>query len=138
MKTRQWIVAAALAMACAAHAQSDLDSTPGLNASRAWLGGLDAGRYGECWEDADPSLKGTVTRAQWETGLVRVRGPMGIAVVRKIRQASCTRGTQADPEAEVCAIQYSTQFENRPLGDERVTVLKGRDGVWRVAAYSLQ
>jgi hypothetical protein len=78
-----------------------------------------------------------MTKAQWETGLVRARGPLGIVVSRKIRQASCTRGTQADPETEICVILYSTQFENRPLGDERLTVLKGRDGTWRVASYSL-
>ena len=52
--------------------------------------------------------------------------------------ASCTRGTQADPEAEICVVQYDSQFERRALADERVTVLKGKDGAWRVAAYALR
>ena len=129
--------AAALLLATTFLAQ-DLDSTPGLGASRSWLADLDAGRYADTWEDADPLLKGTMTRAQWETGLVRARGPLGPVIARKIRQASCTRGTQADPEAEICLVQYDTHFENRPLGDERLTVLKGRDGTWRVASYSLR
>ena len=77
-------------------------------------------------------------RAQWETGLVRARAPMGILIARKIRLASCTRGTQADPEAEICVVQYDSQFERRALADERVTVLKGKDGAWRVAAYALR
>ena len=135
---RLWLAAAALALSGAGHAQSDLDSTPGLNASRAWLADLDARQYGATWEDADPVLKGAMPKLQWETGLDRVRAPLGVVVARKIRQASCTRGTQADPEAEICLIQYDTQFENRALADERLTVLRGRDGTWRVASYALR
>ena len=138
--SRRWAGArfAALLVCTAAHAQADLDSTPGLAASRAWLAGLDAGRYGASWEDAAPMLKGAMPKVQWETGLDRARAPMGVLVARKIRQANCTRGTQADPEAEICVILYDSQFEHRPLADERVTVLKGKDGTWRVAAYSLK
>ena len=108
----------------------------GLAASRAWLADLDAGRYGASWEDAAPLLKGSMPKVQWETGLERARAPMGVMIARKIRQASCTRGTQGDPEAEICVIQYDSQFERRPLTDERVTVLKGKDGTWRVAAFT--
>jgi hypothetical protein len=121
-----------------AHGQADLDSGPALGAARAWLAGLDAGRYGASWEDAAPLLRESMPKAQWEAGLARARAPMGVVVARKIRQASCTRGTQADPGAEICVVLYDTQFENRPLTDERLTVLKGADGAWRVAAYSLR
>lgn len=137
MKTR-WFAAFALGLASIAHAQSDLDSTPGLNASRAWLADLDAGRYSATWEEADPLLKDAMPKVLWETGLDRARAPLGVVVARKLRQARCTRGTQADPEAEICLIQYNTQFENRALGDEGLTVLRGRDGTWRVASYSLR
>ena len=124
--------------AMAAYGQADLDSSPGLAASRAWLAQLDAGRFGASWEEAAPLLKDSMPRAQWETGLVRARAPMGILIARKIRLASCTRGTQADPEAEICVVQYDSQFERRALADERVTVIKGKDGAWRVAAYALR
>jgi hypothetical protein len=136
---RRWAaVQFAAWLSLAAYAQSDLDSSPGLVASREWLAGLDARRYGESWEDAAQLLKDTMTKVQWETGLDRARAPMGTMVARKIRQANCTRGTQADPEAEICIVAYDTQFETRALADERVTVLKGKDGTWRVAAYSLR
>jgi hypothetical protein len=133
----QWAAWLALS-GLTAYAQTVIDTTPGLAASRAWLADLDAGRYGASWEEADPLLKESMPKSQWETGLDRARAPMGVLVARKIRLASCTRGTQADPEAEICAIQYDSRFENRPLADERVTVLKGRDGAWRVAAYALR
>jgi len=141
MRIPTWIVCSWLALAAAgAHAQSDLDTSPGLVASRSWLGDLDAARYGATWEEASPMLKDAMPKVQWETGLERSRGPMGVVIARKIRLASCTRGTRgtrADPEAEICVISYDTQFEGR-LSDEQVTVLRGRDGSWRVAAYSLR
>ena len=138
MMLHRLIAAFALVLVYAvAHAQADLDTTPGLQASRAWLADMDAFHYGDTWEKAAPELKAVMTKAQWETGLVRTRGPLGLVVARKIRLASCTRGTAADPEAEICVIQYDTQFEKR-LGDEQVTSLRGRDGTWRVAAYSLR
>jgi hypothetical protein len=138
MRQGRWIVAAWVALAATlARAQADLDSTPGLAASSAWLADLDAGRYGRTWEEGAPELKAGMAKAQWEAGLERARGPLGVAIARKIRQASCTRGTRADPEAEICVIRYDTQFEGR-LGDEQVTALRGRDGSWRVAAYSLR
>ena len=138
MRMRGWIAGSWLVLAsAAASAQSDLDTSPGLVASRSWLGDLDAGRYGATWEEASPMLKDAMPKVQWETGLERTRGAMGVVVARKIRLANCTRGTRADPEAEICVIQYDTQFERR-LGDEQVTVLRGSDGTWRVAAYSLR
>ena len=138
MRMRGWIAGSWLVLAsAAASAQSDLDTSPGLVASRSWLGDLDAGRYGATWEEASPMLKDAMPKVQWETGLERTRGAMGVVVARKIRLANCTRGTRADPEAEICVIQYDTQFERR-LGDEQVTVLRGSDGAWRVADYSLR
>jgi hypothetical protein len=126
-----------LALCCAgrARAKSDLDLAGPGRASVAR--DLDAGRYGATWEEASPMLKDAMPKVQWETGLERTRGAMGVVVARKIRLANCTRGTRADPEAEICVIQYDTQFERR-LGDEQVTVLRGSDGAWRVAAYSLR
>jgi len=137
---------AGLMMACAsvalavalARAQSEVDSTPALEAARIWLATLDAGRYGESWEDAAPTLQESMTKVQWETGLAAARTPLGVMIGRKIREASCARGTGADPATEICVIRYDTRFENRPLTTEIATPIRGRDGTWRVASYVLR
>lgn len=121
-----------------AHAQADIDATPALEAARIWLATLDAGRYGAAWEDAAPLLRDATPKVPWETTLERARGALGVVIVRKIRQAACSRGTQVDPETEICVIQYDTRFEDRPLGSEQATVLRSPDGTWRVAAYQLR
>ena len=94
-------------------------------------------RYGASWEDAAPMLRATVNKVEWETSLQSARGPLGVAIGRKIRKATCSRGTGADPELEVCLIHFDTRFENR-LAEEVVTPMKGADGVWRVSAYVLR
>ena len=94
------VVLGALLGAVLANAQSEVDSTPGLLAARAWLNDLDTGRYGRAYDEASPTLQGSMTRVQWETGLERGRGPLGVSITRKIRTASCTKGTKADPEAQ--------------------------------------
>lgn len=137
---------AGLMMACAsvvlavavARAQSEIDSVPAFEAARIWLATIDAGRYGEGWEDAAPTLRESMTKVQWETGLEAARAPLGVVIVRKIREANCARGTRADPAAEICVIRYDTRFENRPLTTEIATPIRGRDGTWRVASYVLR
>lgn len=124
--------------AAPAHAQADIDATPALEAARIWLAALDASRFGAAWEDAAPLLRDATPKVPWEATLERARGALGVAIARKIRQAACSRGTQADPEAEICVIQYDTRFENRPLATEQATVLRAPDGTWRVAAYQLR
>ena len=134
-----WVAALGLALgALLAHSQADVDTTPGLIAARAWLADLDAGRYGASYDEAAPVRRDSMTKVQWETGLERARGPLGVAIARKIRTATCSKGTHADPEAEICVVQYDTRFENRALGDEHVTLLRGGDGTWRVASYALK
>ena len=68
------VVLGALLGAVLANAQSEVDSTPGLLAARAWLNDLDTGRYGRAYDEASPTLQGSMTRVQWETGLERGRG----------------------------------------------------------------
>jgi hypothetical protein len=121
-----------------ARAQSEIDSVPAFEAARIWLATLDAGRYGAAWENAAPLLRDATPKIPWETTLERARGALGVVIVRKIRQAACSRGTQVDPETEICVIQYDTRFEDRPLGSEQATVLRAPDGTWRVAAYQLR
>ena len=138
MRLRRLACAMLVLASTGSWAQADLDVAPGLEAARIWLATLDAGRYGESWEDAAPTLQESMTKVQWETGLAAARTPLGVMIGRKIREASCARGTGADPATEICVIRYDTRFENRPLTTEIATPIRGRDGTWRVASYVLR
>ena len=115
-----------------------LDTTPAMNVAETWLTSVDAGRYAESWDDAAAYFRGAVPKAQWETTLAQVRGPLGVAISRKVRSAAYTRSLPGAPEGEYVVIQYDTRFENRPLSVETVTPMREKDGRWKVAGYHIR
>jgi len=140
MTPRRYLGAALLlfaAMLCRAE-DEELSLTPALAAADAWLAMLDQHAYGASWDRAAPMLQASITRLQWETGLQAARGPLGVVVRRKLRQARYTRTLAGAPEGEYFVLEYDTHFEGRPLTTEVVTPQKDQDGTWRVASYIIR
>ena len=135
---RRALLAAPLLAASLAIAQEDIDVKPAMGIAEAWLAGLDAGRYGQGWEEAAPMLKERMEKVKWEISMESVRAPLGIPIHRKLRQALYTRSLPNAPDGEYVVIQYDTRFENRPLSTEIVTPMKDRDGAWRVSGYIIR
>ncbi len=115
-----------------------LDTTPAMGVARHWLADVDSGRYAESWDDAAAYFREAVPKAQWETSLVAVRGPLGVVISRKVRSATYTRSLPGAPAGEYVVIQYDTRFENRPLCVETVTPMREKDGNWKVAGYFIR
>ncbi len=115
-----------------------LDTAPAMAVAESWLAYVDKGHYAESWEDSAAYFRGAVPKAQWETTLAQVRGPLGIAIARKVRAATYTRSLPGAPEGEYVVIQYDTRFENRPLSVETVTPMREKNGTWKVAGYHIR
>jgi hypothetical protein len=139
MKALMRIAAAALLMAATiAHAQQEpeeVDVRPATQAADAWLGLVDAGRYGASWDAAAATFKDAIDRAKWETTVEDVRNKMGGVAKRKLRAARHARNLPNSPEGEYVVIENVTNFENRPLSTETVTLMRQADGSWKVAGY---
>ena len=115
-----------------------LDAGPAMKVADGWLSYIDSGRYAESWDDSAAYFRDAVPKAQWETTLAQVRGPLGIAIARKVRSATYTRLIPGAPEGEYVVIQYDTRFENRPQSVETVTPMREKDGTWKVAGYHIR
>jgi hypothetical protein len=132
-------ISLALLLACApAWADEEVDMKPAIVAAEAWLASVDAGRYGQSWEDGAPFLQQSMPKIMWEGAIDVARSPLGVAVSRKVRQANYTRSLPNAPPGEYVVIQYDTRFETRPLSTEIVTPVKGADGRWKVAGYTIR
>lgn len=140
MRISHWFVAAALACVPAqARAQEEgLDLRPADQAARAWLATVDAGRYGESWEDAAELFKQSIPKLRWETTVQSVREPLGVVVARKLRSMTYARLLPGAPEGDYVVIQFDTRFENRPLTVETVTPMREKDGAWKVSGYFIR
>lgn len=135
-----WVVIVMLACAALpARAQDEgLDLRPADQAARAWLATVDAGRYGDSWENAAELFKQTIPKLRWETTVQAVREPLGVVVGRKVRAMNYARVLPGAPEGEYVVIQFDTRFENRPLSVETVTPMREKDGSWKVSGYFIR
>ena len=115
-----------------------LDTSPAMRVADGWLAYIDGGRYAESWDECALLLREAVPKVQWETTLAQVRGPLGVAISRKLRSATYARQLPGAPEGEYVVIQYDTRFENRPLSSETVTPMREKNGTWKVAGYLIR
>jgi Protein of unknown function (DUF4019) len=108
-------------------------------AAGSWLALVDAGKYGESWDAAASAFRDSVTRAQWEEALERVRTPFGKVVSRNLKSAKYAKeeGSKA-PAGDYVILQFDTSFEKRPSSIETVTLMKEKDGSWKVAGYFIR
>ena len=111
------------------------DAQPALDAGDAWLALVDSGRYGESWDAAAATFKEAIGRVKWEVAIQEARGKVGTMVRRKLRSAKSAVDLPNSPPGEYVVIENHASFDNRPLATETVTLMKQKDGRWRVAGY---
>jgi opacity protein-like surface antigen len=104
------IVAIAAAVQSGA-ADDELDTAPAMAAAQSWLGTVDAGRYGQSWEDASKAFREAATKEKWVSLVQPVRGQTGLLIARKVRNARYARDLPNAPAAEYFALQFDTRFE---------------------------
>ena len=116
-------------------ADEELDTAPAMAAAESWLATVDAGRYGQSWDDAADALHEGIARDKWETALVSVRGQTGSLVARKVRSATFTRQMPNAPAGEYVVIVFDSRFEKVPHATETLAPMKDPEGKWKVAGY---
>jgi Protein of unknown function (DUF4019) len=138
LKTLFALALAAAITALSAMGAEELDTAPAMTAAQAWLTRVDAGSYGESWDESAAYFQEKVPKVQWQTSLDTKRTPLGGMVARKIRKATYARALPNAPEGEYVVIEFDTAFENLPKSTETVTSMREKDGSWKVAGYLIK
>ena len=138
LKTLAALALAAAITALSAMGAEELDTAPAMTVAQAWLTRVDAGRYGESWDESAAFFRESITKVQWQNALDKVRAPLGAMVTRKIRKATYARALPNAPEGEYVVIEFDTGFENLPRSTETVTPMREKDGSWKVAGYYIK
>ena len=107
------------------------------DAALAWLQLVDAGKYGDSWDQASSVFKAATTKDGWQGDLGKVRTPLGKLVSRKLKSAAFTQAAGAG-QTEYVIIQFETSFEHMPAAIETITPSHEPDGKWRVAGYFIK
>ena len=117
---------------------ASLDTTPAMEEAREWLVAMDGGRYGDAWESASESFRGSIERVKWEIAAQQGRNAAGVLIARKLRSSTYMRQVPGAPIGEYVAIVYDSRFERRTVALELLTAERGKDGRWRIAGYSIR
>jgi hypothetical protein len=138
LKTLFALALAASITALSAMGAEELDTAPAMTAAQAWLTHVDAGSYGESWDESAALFQEKIAKVQWQTTLDKARAPLGGMITRKLRMATYTHTLPNAPEGEYVVIQFDTHFENLPQSTETVTPMREMDGTWKVAGYDVK
>src|SRR5258708_38481442 len=91
LKTLAALALAAAITALAAFGAEELDAAPAMAAAQGWLGRVDAGGFGESWDESAAYFRGGIPKRDWEKKLDAARGPLGVLVTRKVVRADYAR-----------------------------------------------
>ena len=104
-------------------------------AAERWLALVDAGKYGESWDEAAPSFKTAVTRGDWVRKVAAARRPLGKLVSRKLTKSDLVKNPPNSPPGDYVGLQYQSSFQNLKSAVETLVPMLDPDGKWRVSGY---
>jgi hypothetical protein len=107
-------------------------------AAEVWLGLVDAGRYGDSWDEAAALFRGAITRDQWQASAKGARAPFGANQARALKSATYATSLPGAPDGEYVVLQFEASFEHKKQAIETVTPMKDPDGAWRVSGYFIR
>lgn len=125
------LAVALLAGLCSAQDSPNVKAA--TKAAQDWLATVDAGHYGQSWDDASSFFQSRVDKQQWEQMLTQVRSPLGKLQSRQFKSASETPPPGA-PAGKYVTIQFNTKFAT--VGDTVETIVPTlENGKWKVSGY---
>ena len=107
-------------------------------AAEQWLALVDAGKYGESWDEAAQAFRDAVTRKDWERNVKNARDPLGKVLSRKLEKSDYMKNPPDAPPGEYVGMLYDTSFTNRKSTTETIVPMLDKDGKWRVSGYYVQ
>jgi len=103
-----------------------------------WLKLIDERDYGKSFDEMAALFRGAVSKANWEKTMDLYEKGFGKAVSRKVSSKRHTRYLPTGPAGEYVIIEFESSFEHKSKAAETVTLMRDRDGVWRVTNYFIK
>lgn len=106
-------------------------------AAKAFLGLLDAGKYGESWDSGSQLMKHTIKRKEWDKAMTKLRKPKGSVSSRTVLDQRTAKDPANLPKGDYMVLFYKTDFSSKPNAYELITLYHEGDGQWRVVTYQV-
>jgi len=115
------------------HAQEP-DTKAARAAVDSWLSLIDTGNYAKSWDEAATFFKSAVPSETWQIAAKTARSPFGALKSRTVKSATPASKLPGAPEGEYVVFSFDAIYEQKPA-IEQVTVVRDKDGAWRVVGY---
>ncbi len=113
------------------------DQAP-VAAAQAWLTMVDKGQYSQSWAETGAHFRTMVSQELWEAQLGAIRSQLGPLLSRELGAQKSLTTVPGGPDGEYCVMSFKTSFGNKAAATETVTVMKDKDGRWRLAGYFIK
>ena len=113
------------------------NESAGSIAAKEWLKIVDVGEYVESWQKSDAFFKSQLTQTGWSVALTGVRTPLGQVRSRSELVAKEYSSLPGVPDGEYLVIQFQTEFQNKKLATETLTLSKS-SGDWLPVGYFIK
>ncbi len=117
---------------------ADADEAAAAKAAEPWLALVDAGKYGESWEQASAMFRDAVTKEKWIEAVSGVRGQVGKFESRKLAASQAIKDPPNAPPGDYMMLQYSSVFENKKDATETIVLSREPDKQWRTSGYFIK
>jgi hypothetical protein len=107
-------------------------------AAKTWLALVDAGKYGESYDQAASFFRKAISKDQWKQAVTAVRGPLGALVSRHLKSSTFTRNVPGAPAGQYVIIQFETKLKNKAGTIETITPMLDADKKWHVSGYFIK
>ncbi len=118
--------------------KTDVKVETPVEAALGWLKLVDDGDYAKSFDKMAALYRGLASKADWEKTMDFREKGFGKAVSRKVESKRRTRYLPTGPAGEYVIIEFESSFEHKSKAAETVTLMRDRDGVWRVANYFIK
>jgi hypothetical protein len=106
--------------------------------AKAWLSKLDKGYFQQCYDETAQPLKSNLDKTQWLANMTSYRKPLGEADKRKEINMFYENQPQNAEAGDYVVAQYASVFQQKITVVESVTLIKDKDGSWKVFGYSMK
>lgn len=134
MRLRTGCMALILCVASSISVAANVDQPASV---MTWLEGIDAGHYGESWDQTAPLFQQRLSREDWRDALNKARQPLGAVLARDESAVEDHTSLPGAPDGEYRVITYETRYVNKAHAVETVTLRKVA-GEWRVIGYFIR
>jgi hypothetical protein len=125
-----------------AESSEDTLKSAAVAAMLPWLQGIDAGHYGESWQQAAGSFRKALTEEQWIAALDGARKPLGACSKRELASAMYQTDVPQPGgkplHGQFVVAQFKTSFANLFAAIETVCFEREADGAWRASGYYIK